>query len=123
MPPPDAGPTVVVGGVVEYSGWKRGVVRVDAFDGDHTVHGAHPGVVASARLPKPGPFSLLIPQNSGRIYVEAVVDEDEDGRPGPQDPRGTADRYPVTVGDEEVSGLTVKLVKHEAPGGGGKGDF
>ena len=112
-----------VDGTVEYAAWKQGRVRIDAFDGDHTVHGNRPGVVASARLERPGKFSLLVPQGSGRIYVEAVVDEDGDGKPGPQDPRGTADRYPVTIEEEAVVGLSIKLVKHDAPGGKGTQDF
>jgi hypothetical protein len=118
------GPTVTLSGTVVYPGWSRGSVRVDVFDGDHTVHGTHPGVVASARLDKPGPFSVAVPENAGKLYVEAVVDEDLDGRPGPQDPMGTAERYPVTAGTTPVTGLTVTLVKHAAPGGGPKkGDF
>ncbi len=123
QPPPDAGPTVTVEGVVEYTKWRAGGVRIDAFDGDHTVHGNRPGVVASARLDRPGAFTLQVPQNSGRLYVEAVVDEDKDGRPGPQDPRGTADRYPVTVSESPIDGLTIRLVKLEAPSGKGAQDF
>ncbi len=121
--PPEAGPSVTVTGVVEYAAWKQGGVRVDAFDGDHTVHGNRPGVVASARIDRPGTFTLTVPAGTGKIYVEAVVDEDLDGRPGPQDPRGTADRYPVTVKSDAVSGLLVRLVKHDAPGGKGGKDF
>ncbi len=123
-PPPSAGPTLTVTGTVVYAAWKKGEVRVDAFDGDHSVHGTHPGVVASARMAKPGAFTLTVPQSAGKLYIEAVVDEDQDGRPGPQDPMGTADRYPVTVATSTVEGITIKLVKHEAPvNGKGKGDF
>lgn len=123
-PPPTSGPTITVTGTVVYSAWKKGEVRVDAFDGDHSVHGTHPGVVASARLTKPGSFTLTVPENTGKLYIEAVVDEDQDGRPGPQDPMGTAERYPVTVETSPVEGIAIKLVKHEAPTDGkGKGDF
>lgn len=124
-PPPPSGPTVKLSGVVVYPTWTRGSVRVDVFDGDHTVHGTHPGVVASTSLARPGPFSVAVPQGAGKVYVEAVVDEDGDGRPGPQDPMGTAERYPVTAGDKDVTGLSVTLVKHAPPGGEGKkkGDF
>ena len=119
-PPPILGPTVTISGFVVYSSWRKGGVRVDAFDGDHTRHGTQPGVVATARLDKPGAFSLTVPQNAGKVYVEAVVDEDGDGKPGPQDPMGTAERYPVTVETDPVDGLVVELIKHEPPPGGKK---
>lgn len=120
---PDAGPLVTVSGVVEYKGWKAGKVRVDAFDGDHTVHGNRPGVVASTRMDAPGTFTLKVPAGTGKLYLEAVIDEDGDGRPGPQDPRGTADRYPVTVKTSDVADVLIRLVKHEPPGGKGTHDF
>jgi hypothetical protein len=40
-----------------------------------------------------------------------------DGRPGPQDPQGKADRSPVTVESSPVSGLTVTLTRREPPPG------
>ena len=57
---------------------------------------------------------------AGKVYVEASVDEDGDGRPGPQDPQGKADRFPVTVGDEGVDGLEIRLIKREPPPGSGR---
>lgn len=123
-PPPASGPMITVTGTVVYGAWKKGEVRIDAFDGDHSVHGTHPGVVASARITRPGAFTLTLPENAGKLYIEAVVDEDQDGRPGPQDPMGTAERYPITIATTTVEGISIKLVKHEAPTDGkGKGDF
>ena len=124
LPPPPSGPTLTVSGVVAYAGWKAGEVRVDGFDGDHSRHGLHPGVVVSTRIDRPGPFTLTVAQGLGKLYIEAAVDEDKDGKPGPLDPMGAADRYPVTVGDKDIVGLTITLVKREPPPGGGKGkDF
>ncbi len=118
------GPAVAVAGTVAYAGWRAGQVRIDAFDGDHTRHGTQPGVVASARLDRPGPFSIDVPQGAGKLYFEAVIDEDGDGKPGPQDPMGTADRYPVTVGTTPITGLTITLKRREPPPGGKKqGDY
>jgi hypothetical protein len=119
-PQPNQGPTVAITGTVDYPAWRTGSVRVDAFDGDHSAHGSkQPSVIASVRIDRIGAFSLLVPQGAGKVYVEAAVDEDGDGRPGPQDPQGVADRYPVTVGTETVSGLTIRLVKRPPPAGGG----
>ncbi len=123
-PPPPSGPTVTVSGVIVYAGWKAGEVRIDGFDGDHSRHSTQPGVVASTRIDRPGPFTLTVAQQLGKLYIEAVVDEDKDGRPGPLDPQGAADRYPVTVAAKDVVGLTITLAKREPPPGGGKGkDF
>ena len=66
-----------------------------------------------------GTFTLKVPAGTGKLYLEAVIDEDGDGRPGPQDPRGTADRYPVTVKTSDVADVLIRLVKHEPPGGKG----
>lgn len=117
------GPTAKVSGNVIFSAWKAGTVRVDAFDGDHTRPGTQPKIVATLRLEKPGPFSLDVPLKAGKVYIEAAIDEDGDGKPGPQEPQGTADRYPVTVSGD-VSGLSVTLTKRAPPPGGkNKDDF
>ncbi len=121
-PPPSSGPSVQVSGTVIYDAWKQGEVRIDAFDGDHSIHGTHPGVIASTRIPKPGPFTISVPEGAGKLYIEAVVDENLDGRPGPQDPMGAAERYPVTVAKTAIGGVAIRLVKHEAPTDR-KGDF
>ncbi len=120
-----AGPTVEVRGKVSFDAYSRGEVRIDAFDGDHSRHGSQPGIVASIRLPRPGDFVLAVPQGTGKVYVEAAIDEDGDGKPGPQDPQGRAERYPVTVGESPVDGLRINLKKQAPPPSGegkGKGD-
>lgn len=122
--PPPSGPTVTISGVIAYAGWKGGEVRIDGFDGDHSKHGLHPAVVTSTRIDRPGPFTLTVAQGLGKLYIEAAVDEDKDGKPGPLDPAGAADRYPVTVGDKDIVGLAITLIKREPPPGAGKGkDF
>jgi hypothetical protein len=119
-PPPIAGPTVTIGGQVAYAGWRFGAVRIDAFDGDHSKHGTQPGIVATTKIARPGDFSLVVPQGVGKVYVEASIDEDADGKPGPQDPQGRAERYPVTVESTAVEGLRITLTKQPPPPGGGK---
>lgn len=123
-PPPYDGPTVVVSGTVAYPDYTSGSVRITAFDGDHTVHSATPPkVVGSSEMKTPGTFEMKVPLNLGRTFLEAVIDENGDGHPGPQDPQGQADRYPVTVKEADIDGLTITLTKRAPPPDGGKGDF
>jgi hypothetical protein len=112
------GPTVQISGSVVYPGWRKGTVKVVVFDGDHTKRsGKPPAVLSVQNLERPGAFSLAVPKSAAKAYVEAAVDEDGDGRPGPLDPQGQADRYPVTVGDSPVTGLTVTLKATAPPPG------
>ena len=115
------GPSVTLTGVVTYAEWKSGAVQLTAFDGDHAAGaGGHPKVIGFGTIDRPGPFTVSVPAGAGKVYVEASVDEDGDGRPGPQDPQGKADRFPVTVGDEGVDGLEIRLIKREPPPGSGR---
>lgn len=115
------GPTVAVSGTVVYAGWKAGSIRLTAFDGDHGARaGGNPKVIGFGEIARPGPFTFAVPEKAGKVYVEASLDEDGDGRPGPQDPQGKADRFPVTVGEDAVDGLTVTLEKRPPPPGGSR---
>ncbi len=118
------GPTVAVSGEVVFAGWTRGAVRITAFDGDHASGaGSRPKVIAVAQLDRPGAFTVNVAENAGKVYFEAAVDEDGDGRPGPLDPQGKADRFPVTVGEDPVGGLEIELTRREPPPGGRGAEF
>ncbi|MFZ5479392.1 MAG: hypothetical protein ACOZNI_21690 [Myxococcota bacterium] len=105
-----------VTGTIEFSGFKAGPIRITAFDGDHSAGaGGHPKVVAFGSVDKPGPFTLKVPANTGNIWIEATIDEDGDGRPGPLDPAGLADKSPVKIGAAPVSGLRIVVARHEPP--------
>jgi hypothetical protein len=114
-----SGPTVEVRGSITWAGWRAGEVKITAFDGDHSgAAGARaPKVVAFASVPRPGAYTLLVPQDAGKVYLEAAVDIDGDGRPGPLEPQGRADRYPVTVGRAAIDGVDIALKEREAPPG------
>jgi hypothetical protein len=115
---------VKVSGVVVYEGWKSGGVRISAFDADHSAHPkTAPHIVGSSDIAAPGPFAMDVPENAGKVYVEAAVDENGDGRPGPLDPQGVADRYPITIGKSGIDGITVVLTKRDPPPGGAGEDF
>jgi hypothetical protein len=127
-PPPAGGaplgPTVAVSGTIEYAAWKAGSIRITAFDGDHAVtSGKRPNVVGFGEIARPGPFTLNVTENAGKVYVEATLDEDGDGRPGPLDPQGKPARFPVTVGTEPITGLAIALKRRDPPPGGRGEDF
>ncbi|MEN9787545.1 MAG: hypothetical protein RLZZ299_2809 [Pseudomonadota bacterium] len=119
--PKAGGSRGVVGGVrvtgtVTYAAWTRGDVRLAAFDSDHALRsGTPPRVLAFATVSRPGPFVLELPRNAGPVYVEASVDLDGDGKPGPLDPQGRADRFPVSVGTVPVEGLRIELRRAAPP--------
>ncbi len=118
------GPTVAVSGEIVFSAYKGGRVKITVFDGDHaSAGGKRPNVVGMGELDRPGPFSVNVAENAGKVYIEASVDEDGDGRPGPLDPQGKADRFPVTVGNKPVSGLAITLSRRAPPPGGRGEDF
>lgn len=117
-PQPGSGPMVTISGTVEYAAWTRGEVRITAFDADHSRPSpSPPKVVGAGTVERPGPFAISVPEGAGKVYVEAAIDEDADGRPGPLEPQGRASRYPVTVGDDPIGGLTIELQKREPPPG------
>jgi hypothetical protein len=105
-----------VTGTIEYAGFRKGPIRLTAFDADHSAGaGGHPKVVGFGTADAPGPFTLKVPANAGPIWIEATIDEDGDGRPGPLDPAGLAERSPVTVGASPVSGVRIVIARHEPP--------
>lgn len=116
-------PKVEVAGNIVFPGWKTGKVRVSAFDGPHAEHaGSQPRIIGEVKLEKPGPFTMQVPQKAGAVYLEAAVDEDADGRPGPLDPQGNADSYPLQVGESPVSGVIISLSRREPPPGAPRKD-
>jgi hypothetical protein len=118
------GPTVAVSGLVTFPGWTKGKVEITAFDGDHGARsGGHPNVIGMGEIDRPGAFTVTVAAGAGKVYIEASVDEDGDGHPGPLDPQGHADRFPVTVGTDAVGGLTIPLARREPPPGGKGQDF
>ncbi|MES2644790.1 MAG: hypothetical protein V4850_35210 [Myxococcota bacterium] len=130
QPPPGSGtggpsgPTVKVSGTVVFAEWKGGRVKITAFDGDHgAAAGGHPDVIGMADLDRPGAFVLAVREGAGKVYIEATVDEDGDGRPGPLDPQGKADRFPLTVATAPVDGLRISLTRRDPPPGGRGEDF
>lgn len=124
-PQPNAGPQIIISGTVTFSTYKAGDVRITVFDGDHSKPSTSPPrVLGMAEIAGPGAFSVAVPENVGKVYIEGSIDEDGDGRPGPQEPAGKADRYPLTVGVAAIKGVAVELNRiAPPPSGEHKGDF
>lgn len=119
MQPSDpSGPMVSVSGSVNYAAWTGGMVRVDVFDGDQTNFSQRPRVLAMEQLTRPGPYRVSIPAGSGRIWISAFNDSNQNNRPDPRDPTGFHAGNPVTVGDKDVGGVDVVLEVRPPPADG-----
>ncbi len=106
---------MVISGEVRLADYDMGTVRIDVFDGDQKdLDGPRPSVVAVAQLDRPGPFTINVPASKPAIWIGAYVDEDLNGRPGPQDPSGWYSGNPVdTEGGAE--GLIIELERQAPP--------
>ena len=114
------GPSALVRGTIRMADYKSGEVRIDVFDGDHRSHaGQRPNLVRSSILSQPGSFEVRVPVSTGRVWLEASNDENQDGRPGPQDPSGRYLRKPLELTADGASGIVIELERHEPPPGGG----
>ncbi|MCK6501968.1 hypothetical protein L6R53_00950 [Myxococcota bacterium] len=102
-------------GEVRLPDYDLGSVRLDIFDGDQkNLEGARPSVVAVVNLERPGPFEVQVPASAARVWLGAYVDEDLDGRPGPQDPSGWYVGNPVLT-DGGADGIVIELVRQPPP--------
>ena len=120
QPPPGgravvAGPKVTLSGQVVLADYDMGTVRIDIFDGDQkNLNGPRPMVVAVLELERPGSFEVQVPASTPKVWLGAYVDENLDGRPGPQDPSGWYTGNPVdTEGGAE--GIVIQLQRQPPP--------
>ena len=115
----DDGPSALLTGRIQMVGYQSGEVRIDVFDGDHRSHaGKRPNLVRSTILSQPGAFELQVPVSAGQVWLEASNDENQDGRPGPQDPSGRYTRNPLELTEGGASGIVIELERNDPPPGG-----
>lgn len=109
------GPVVLVRGEVRLDDYELGSVRIDVFDGDQKkLDGPRPSVVGVLTLERPGPFEVKVPASVTQVWLGAYIDENLDGRPGPQDPSGWYTGNPVdTEGGAE--GIVIELIRQPPP--------
>lgn len=111
----DDQPRVVITGEVRLPDYEVGKVRLDVFDGDQkNLDGPRPSVVAVVELERPGAFSIEVPASAAQIWIGAFIDEDQNGRPGPQDPSGWYLGNPVAT-EGGASGIIIDLVRQPPP--------
>jgi hypothetical protein len=112
---PKDGPFIKVSGEIHIDNWSGKKIRIDVFDGDQRkIGGNRPSVIISETLNKIGAYSIDLPQSEKELWVGAYIDEDEDGRPGPQDPSGWYISNPLSA-EKNHSGITVILDVPNAP--------
>lgn len=109
------GPSVTIRGEVKVEDYELGSVRIDVFDGDQRkLDGPRPSVVGVLTLERPGPFEIQVPASAAQIWLGAYIDENLDGRPGPQDPSGWYAGNPVSTAGG-ASGIVIELIRQPPP--------
>lgn len=114
------GPTVALTGTVQVESWAGGPIRIDIFDGDQQAaanSGKRPSVVGQARLDKPGPFEVRVPEGIAGVWIGGFADENRNGRPDPRDPSGWFGGNPVSA-EGDQTGISLQLRSAPPPGGG-----
>lgn len=120
----DSGPTVLVQGQVRMPDYRVGGIRLDFFDGDHRSHaGQRPSLVRSVEIQSPGVFEIQLPLATGKVWIEASNDENQDGRPGPRDPSGRYLKNPLVLNAAGTAGIVIDLERNDPPPGGGEAEL
>lgn len=108
---------VTVEGTVIFADYKQGDIQIDVGDrpqaGGPT--GEHPKILQLYRMEKPGPFKFEVPAGQGEVHLSAYNDENGDGKPSREEPRGQAKEGAVKVGKEPVKGITIELKRDRIP--------
>jgi hypothetical protein len=100
--------------------YRVGGIRLDFFDGDHRSHaGQRPSLVRSVEIQSPGVFEVQLPLATGKVWIEASNDENQDGRPGPRDPSGRYLKNPLLLSAGGATGIVIDLERNDPPPGGG----
>lgn len=95
---PKDGPFITIKGKIEVGNWSGKEIKIDIFDGDQRkIDGDRPSVIVSEILKKQGSFEIHLPQSDKQLWIGASIDEDGDGRPGPQDPSGWYPSNPLSA--------------------------
>lgn len=116
-PLPDGVKGVHIKGQVIFPGYKTGHIQIDVADrgmkGGN--RGAQPKIIQLYRMEKPGAFDIEVPVNQGEVHLSAFNDENRDGRPSREEPRGSASGNPFAVKDADVSGVEITIEREQIP--------
>ncbi len=106
----EPGKTVKISGTTTYNGTQTGVLRLDFL---RQPEGApFPELLHTISLPKPGPWEIEVPRNTGDVTIAAYIDANDNG-PEPTEPGAVTDG-PVKVAAESVRGITLDIVDNPA---------
>ena len=101
------GPKIKITGEIKVKNWSKKPIRVNIFDGDHQ-KGEKAQIVVSEWVKSPGKFSIVVPKGKKSLWIEANIDEDEDGKPGPKDPIAWYSKNPLSS-DKNHDDITLTL--------------
>jgi hypothetical protein len=73
------------------------------------------GLLTTAADLKPGEFTLLVPKSVGAVNLTAIGDDNSDGMPTAGEALGSYLKNPLTVGDSDVSGVSIQIGRAMAP--------
>ena len=113
VPPPPPNPKdgefITIKGTIDAHNPNNRPIRIDIFDGDQqNIGGKRPSVVVSTTIEKGTTFEIALPKEEQMLWLGAYIDEDGDGRPGPNDPSGWFSGNPVS-GNQDRSQISLQL--------------
>lgn len=100
-----AGDRIKMEGVLICDGCPR--IDLDLFAPDETSPGGRK-MLGKMKL-DPGPYVIMVPKNFGELILEAFIDFAADG-PGEGDMMGYYLDNPVTIVDQDISGVDITLI-------------
>ena len=94
------GPQILLRGVIGGDPSGVGLIRIDLFDGDQrkTV-GPRPRVVGVHEIKSMGPFEVSVSESTGRVWIGAYRDLNQNNRPNQGEPFGWYSNNPVYLDD------------------------
>lgn len=103
------GPTVNISGEVTFEGYKRGIILVMARR-SLQINSGVPDINYTMLL-KPGKYTLAVPKEAGKIYIDAVnlTDERDNLRTTNRVSHGYYEGNPIRVGASDVNNVNIAL--------------
>ena len=104
------GPQVLLRGVIGGSAAGQGLIRIDLFDGDQRkTAGPRPRVVGVHEVKSLGPFEVSVAESTGRVWIGAYRDLNQNNRPNQGEPFGWYANNPVYL-DDPPENIKIDLV-------------
>lgn len=116
-PLPEGVKGVKIKGSVTFKDYKAGHIQIDVADRGMNGggRGAQPKIIQLYRMEKPGAFEIDVPAGQGSVFLSAYNDENQDGKPEREEPRGSASGNPYTIKDVDLTGVELTLAREKIP--------